>query len=315
MSAGLPGLGLGGIFFLLSALLAPVVELVRTARGESSIAAWIEVGRQFALALAMIVAINATLQAIYLLAPLVGFESVQAPGSLMVLPLLPIAITIALLGLLLLAAKAAALASRARQHGLPSLPGSVALPSRGHVLAGATALTVAWFALLAVGASQLQPISTDRGQDDRQAAPDQERRDSIAASTEIAALGPATVPASVHPPEDVPAPTPANPPAPPPAGQPSSPDGSGALTPAGADSDTSPATPPSETPDPTPAPTSPAPAPAPQPPSPTAPAPTEQPGSAATPPVTPGTPGTPGPPPGSSAQAGTGPPDHAGPSA
>ena len=36
MSAGLPGLGLGGLFFILSALLAPLLELGRPVRGRSS---------------------------------------------------------------------------------------------------------------------------------------------------------------------------------------------------------------------------------------------------------------------------------------
>lgn len=57
MSAGLPGLGLGGIFFVLSALLAPVFELGRTFAGRSSGAAWRQVGRQFAIAVVMVIAV------------------------------------------------------------------------------------------------------------------------------------------------------------------------------------------------------------------------------------------------------------------
>jgi len=40
MTAGLPGFGLGGVFFIISALLAPFVELIMTARGRSSRARW-----------------------------------------------------------------------------------------------------------------------------------------------------------------------------------------------------------------------------------------------------------------------------------
>lgn len=57
MSAGLPGLGLGGLFFIASALLAPFPELWRTLRGHGSAAAWRSIGRQFAQALAMVAVI------------------------------------------------------------------------------------------------------------------------------------------------------------------------------------------------------------------------------------------------------------------
>ena len=88
MSAGMPGLGLGGLFFVLSALFAPVVELHRTAQGRSSAAAWRAVGRQFAIAATMVL----------IVAPLV--------------PWVPVGITAALLAAVLLAAKAAQLAFR-----------------------------------------------------------------------------------------------------------------------------------------------------------------------------------------------------------
>ena len=89
MSAGLPGLGLGGLFFVLSALLAPAVELGRTARGQSSPEAWRQCGRQFALALAMVAVVT------------------------WFVPLKPIGITMAVLVTVLLLAKAAQLALRA----------------------------------------------------------------------------------------------------------------------------------------------------------------------------------------------------------
>ena len=88
MSAGMPGLGLGGLFFVLSALFAPVVELRRTAQGRSSAAAWRQVGRQFAIALTMVLVV----------APLV--------------PWVPVGITAALLATVLFAAKAAQLGLR-----------------------------------------------------------------------------------------------------------------------------------------------------------------------------------------------------------
>ena len=93
MSAGLPGLGLGGLFFVLSALVAPVVELRRSLQGRSSAAAWRQVGRQFAIAVVMVAVV----------APLV--------------PLTPLGITTAVLVAVLLAAKGAQLGLR----GLRSL--------------------------------------------------------------------------------------------------------------------------------------------------------------------------------------------------
>lgn len=89
MSAGMPGLGLGGLFFVLSALLAPFVELGRTARGRSAPGAWRQVGRQFAMAFAMVAAVA------------------------WMVPLKPIGITTALLVTVLLVAKGAQLAMRA----------------------------------------------------------------------------------------------------------------------------------------------------------------------------------------------------------
>lgn len=61
MSAGLPGIGLGGLFFIFSALAAPFPELWRTARGRSSVAAWRAILRQLAQALTMIVAVDLVL--------------------------------------------------------------------------------------------------------------------------------------------------------------------------------------------------------------------------------------------------------------
>lgn len=86
MSAGLPGFGLGGIFFIASALFAVPRELLRTAQGRSSAAAWLTVGRQSAQAAAMIAVVVLAIRA----------------------PLLPIFIGVAALALLLAAAKMAA---------------------------------------------------------------------------------------------------------------------------------------------------------------------------------------------------------------
>ena len=101
MAAGLPGLGLGGLFFIVSALLAPVGELWRTVRGRSSIAAWRHVGRQFGQAVAM-------LAAVYLMLRLVH------RGPDLALSLTPLALTAVLLAAVVLGAKLLGIAERAR---------------------------------------------------------------------------------------------------------------------------------------------------------------------------------------------------------
>lgn len=47
MTAGLPGVGIGGIFYLLCALAMPFVELANTLRGRTSKKRWRVVTKQF----------------------------------------------------------------------------------------------------------------------------------------------------------------------------------------------------------------------------------------------------------------------------
>lgn len=108
MSAGLPGLGLGGLFFILSALAGPLVEAGRTVRGRSSAAAWRQVGRQFAIAVVMIVTVDLLLRGVLVLTG-------GAADGLLVLPLEPLGITTALLAAVLGTAKLAQLALRVRR--------------------------------------------------------------------------------------------------------------------------------------------------------------------------------------------------------
>lgn len=60
MTAGLPGVGIGGIFYLASALLMPVRALAATAAGRREEARWGLALRQAGLALAIIGALWAT---------------------------------------------------------------------------------------------------------------------------------------------------------------------------------------------------------------------------------------------------------------
>jgi hypothetical protein len=122
VSAGLPGLGLGGLFFVLSALLAPFVELIRTARGRSSVAAWRAVGRQFALALTMVAAVELTLRSLYTLADATGLAGPLSDRSPTVLALRPIGITFGLLACVLAAAKTMQLIATIRTRRQPAVP-------------------------------------------------------------------------------------------------------------------------------------------------------------------------------------------------
>jgi hypothetical protein len=50
MNAGLPGTGIGGVFYLVSALLMPFLELFKTLRGESNLGRWLLVTKQLVMA-------------------------------------------------------------------------------------------------------------------------------------------------------------------------------------------------------------------------------------------------------------------------
>jgi hypothetical protein len=106
MSAGLPGLGLGGLFFVVCALLAPFWELWQTARGRSSAASWAQTMRQFALAVAMVGAFDVARRAI-------GADA---------LSLHTVAITAAILVAVLGAAKALEVVASLSRRGRPSAP-------------------------------------------------------------------------------------------------------------------------------------------------------------------------------------------------
>jgi hypothetical protein len=60
-NAGLPGTGLGGLFYVFLALCMPLVELYATWQGRSSAARWRQVGTQFVLACGIVAAVVGTL--------------------------------------------------------------------------------------------------------------------------------------------------------------------------------------------------------------------------------------------------------------
>lgn len=158
MSAGLPGLGLGGLFFIFSALLAPFRQLLRTFRGRSRAGDWAMIGRQFAQATVMIVAIDVALRLAYLGIAAAGAGNAPSAVSATVIPLTLIGITSVLLVGVLATAKVADIAVRVRVAEFPRVPDVLprATPLRTLALSGVVAL--AWLALLVAGASELSPL-------------------------------------------------------------------------------------------------------------------------------------------------------------
>lgn len=122
MSAGLPGLGLGGLFFIVSALLAPVPELWKTLRGRSGLAAWRVIGRQFAQAAVMIAGVDLTIRLVYVGLSIAGLRDAPPADTGTVLPLTLIGITFALLVAVMGAAKLAELTVRIGTAELPRVP-------------------------------------------------------------------------------------------------------------------------------------------------------------------------------------------------
>jgi hypothetical protein len=125
VSAGLPGAGLAGLFFILSALLAVPIEAVRTVRGRGSRASWLRVTRHAALALAMIAALQ-----LFFLALSVAIERFFGKSPLpKSLPVAPVLMTLSVLVVVLSAAKVLELVLRWRS-GLRDRPQPVLVPSR-----------------------------------------------------------------------------------------------------------------------------------------------------------------------------------------
>lgn len=62
MGAGIPGTGMATLFYIISVLVMPLTELVRTVRGQSSWTRWGLIVRHYVLALAMTAAVYGTFQ-------------------------------------------------------------------------------------------------------------------------------------------------------------------------------------------------------------------------------------------------------------
>jgi hypothetical protein len=164
VSAGLPGLGLGGLFFIFSALLAPFRALWLTLRGRSRPGDWAMVGRQFAQAVVMVAAIDLSLRLAYIGIAAAGIGNAPSAVSATVIPLTLIGITSGLLLAVLAGAKFAHLAVGLRTVALPRVPGVLPRPAPLRAVAVSGAVAAAWLALLAAGASELSPLTGAQGE-------------------------------------------------------------------------------------------------------------------------------------------------------
>src|SRR5436309_3462647 len=85
MNPGLPGAGIGGLFYVLSALWMPICELWRLRRGDAR-GQWPLVARQFAIAVGIIVAMSGVfwaLDTVLILKPVAAHaRSRRAPAAL-----------------------------------------------------------------------------------------------------------------------------------------------------------------------------------------------------------------------------------------
>jgi hypothetical protein len=162
VSAGLPGLGLGGLFFIFSALLAPFRQLWRTFRGRSRSDDWAMIGRQFAQAAVMVAAIDLALRLAYLGIAAAGLGNTPSVVSATVIPLTLIGITSVLLVGVLAMAKVADVAVRLRAAELPLVPDVLPRAAPLRTLALSSVVALAWLALLVAGASDLSPLESPR---------------------------------------------------------------------------------------------------------------------------------------------------------
>jgi hypothetical protein len=77
MFAGLPGIGLGTLFYVLMALGMPFLELVRVAQGTSSLARWKRIARQLLYAFGIILSIMVAERVLLILLGQAGPESLN----------------------------------------------------------------------------------------------------------------------------------------------------------------------------------------------------------------------------------------------
>jgi hypothetical protein len=97
MTVGIPGIGIGALFYVISALLMVVLELYCTVRGRSSLARWRVVGRQAAIAACIILLTVVAMWSLHLIVPASAFLDIRVgnvqgagPGGALVAALITI---------------------------------------------------------------------------------------------------------------------------------------------------------------------------------------------------------------------------------
>jgi hypothetical protein len=118
MIVGLPGVGIGGVFYLISALLMPVHELLRRARGESTAPRWGVIAAQWSTAVAILMALWATGWALGFVlpdAPPAATSGVTQTATRNAIGMGALALSLATLGVVLLSVHIARLIVRPRE--------------------------------------------------------------------------------------------------------------------------------------------------------------------------------------------------------
>jgi hypothetical protein len=115
MTVGIPGAGLGGLFFVVCALLTIPIELVRTVLGRSSKARWRRAVHHTALATSIIAVLGATYWCLNLILPI---ARTTTHSSFSGLPLASAVMTLLVVALVLVLAYVLRVVLRYRERGL-----------------------------------------------------------------------------------------------------------------------------------------------------------------------------------------------------
>ena len=127
MAAGLPGFGLSGVFFVVSALLMVPIEVVSTLRGRSSLARWGDVLRNAGTALALVAGVELTYVALHFAVTQLSASATGPHGTsahavgrtvsvVHAIPVLPILGTLGLVVIVVASAKVAQIVSGLRRR-------------------------------------------------------------------------------------------------------------------------------------------------------------------------------------------------------
>jgi hypothetical protein len=131
MNVGLPGTGIGGFFYLSTALLMPAYELLRAAAGRSSAQRWRRAGAQAGLALAILAGLWSAAWLLTSLCPVMvpGMQAASQQLTRM-LGVTPTLLTLTTLGALLLLIEGLCIALWLRRQWRRALGAAVGLRRR-----------------------------------------------------------------------------------------------------------------------------------------------------------------------------------------